>query len=1182
LEEREAERLRTEQLREEERLRAEQALEAERRRAEQSREDERIESQRRTDALVGALQSRDVEERGPRQVPLTVKLKGLYDTFKPMIGHLPNELEAVSMWLLQFQNLCVKFEVEENVKVLVFQQLLSEKGRRVISKLSEEQAGNFQTLVASLQAEFKLSPGKYLELFLAVRKQPTETYLNYVSRLEMNYQQYLRSRNIELCDSNRDLFNLRISDVVKAALPPYLFNFILVRESGVGWLHPTALATCLDELVNEQAANRGGHQQHHSNSNPNQNVRPSFEASRPHSSNQNHRGNGGNRRPFGVNFSQNSENSYSGNGHTSNSNGNGGAHGEGWRRPSGFGRPSRNGGAPSRGIQRGRGSSHPPRSHSSDGNIPTRSVNFAGHMVRHDTIIEEDLQSESEITLVKSCVRDRVEPVKSAPVEEIISFDVNFVEDVSSYCDQSNLNCMFTASCDNQSMVCLLDTGASITLLNPSRVPAHLRTSENGRGRVDVKSVFGHVYTCDVYLLPIRLEEDTHQQQYSKDIPEVYIMVGVHPLVDATQAIFALADYNTLLANAQQYRNYFNNIYTHPDEHNNLIFDTNTNLEIECDDVTNHLHYDNMVELHDTNLFDEVENNCSENTIMSNVEDEIFEDEISSSGSTDDDVISDDNLVDSMGYDMSMNEVMAVEECRDLAACNAVTRSMSNARETQVSKNLCGLFFKEVILSEDAKSFAELQREDADLAEFFQLAKDKKGGFFTDSESNLLFKKVCKDGVEENLVLVLPQSKVKDVLSLAHDHLCHYGGLKTYQLVSQKFYFKSMKKRVLAYCAGCESCALRRRVTKADNVPISKVPKPMQSFSVLAMDVFGPLYMSAKKNQYILGIIDIATNYVFAYAIRDLKASTICGELLKCVSITGFPVAIINDNQSSQTSGLSQAVYQLLGIELRRTTPYHSNANASIERFWGICRQMLAHLSGTKFKHMWDTLLPYLLFAYHTMINESSGLSPFEMIYGHSCRSMLNVMFDRWSGVSELELPKLSKNDAEFFKNLQESIALAMESAMKTRMKSEDRYIDIYNKHAKAKSFQVNDQVMILQPSSSSKVKVTWIGPCSISRVMSDNSYLVHNPKDGSTKLLHSNKLRLFVPNVCHIGMIDYHDRDFGNIIEMPVFQAEVGNDEFDLRLDKLELDHLSNDERLKLVKLLKSYQDIFQTNQEV
>jgi hypothetical protein len=65
-----------------------------------------------------------------------------------------------------------------------------------------------------------------------------------------------------------------------------------------------------------------------------------------------------------------------------------------------------------------------------------------------------------------------------------------------------------------------------------------------------------------------------------------------------------------------------------------------------------------------------------------------------------------------VGYDMGVNEVMTVEECRDLAACNAVTRSMSNSRETEVSKNLCGLFFKEVILSEDAKSFAELQRED--------------------------------------------------------------------------------------------------------------------------------------------------------------------------------------------------------------------------------------------------------------------------------------------------------------------------------------------------------------------------------------------------------------------------------------------------------------------------------------
>ena len=44
----------------------------------------------------------------------------------------------------------------------------------------------------------------------------------------------------------------------------------------------------------------------------------------------------------------------------------------------------------------------------------------------------------------------------------------------------------------------------------------------------------------------------------------------------------------------------------------------------------------------------------------------------------------------------------------------------------------------------------------------------------------------------------------------------------------------------------------------------------------------------------------------------------------------------------------------------------------------------------------WDKLLPYLLFAYREVPHESTGFSPFELLYGRSVRGPLDVIKETW------------------------------------------------------------------------------------------------------------------------------------------------------------------------------------------
>ena len=50
----------------------------------------------------------------------------------------------------------------------------------------------------------------------------------------------------------------------------------------------------------------------------------------------------------------------------------------------------------------------------------------------------------------------------------------------------------------------------------------------------------------------------------------------------------------------------------------------------------------------------------------------------------------------------------------------------------------------------------------------------------------------------------------------------------------------------------------------------------------------------------------------------------------------------------------------------------------------------------TKFEMQWDKALPYILFAYREVLTETTGFSPFEMLYGRKIRGPLDILKETW------------------------------------------------------------------------------------------------------------------------------------------------------------------------------------------
>ena len=73
-------------------------------------------------------------------------------------------------------------------------------------------------------------------------------------------------------------------------------------------------------------------------------------------------------------------------------------------------------------------------------------------------------------------------------------------------------------------------------------------------------------------------------------------------------------------------------------------------------------------------------------------------------------------------------------------------------------------------------------------------------------------------------------------------------------------------------------------------------------------------------------------------------------------------------------SHLLQELDQRIGINLIKTTPYHLQTDRFVERFNQILKQMLRIVIQEE-RRDWNTLVPFVLFAYHEVPQNSTDLA---------------------------------------------------------------------------------------------------------------------------------------------------------------------------------------------------------------
>ncbi len=435
---------------------------------------------------------------------------------------------------------------------------------------------------------------------------------------------------------------------------------------------------------------------------------------------------------------------------------------------------------------------------------------------------------------------------------------------------------------------------------------------------------------------------------------------------------------------------------------------------------------------------------------------------------------------------------------------------------------------------------------------YFAILKDRLYRVTQDAQSK-----------QDTTQLLVPKSRREMLFQAAHCNPMagHLGQAATLNRLMARFFWPGIHENVRRWCAACRECQLVNPPA-SPKAPLRPLPLMQVPFERIGMDLIGPLERSARGHRFALVLVDYATRYPEAVALRNISAKSVAEALFSMISRVGIPKEILTDQGTAFMSRTIRELYELLGIKSVRTSVYHPQTDGLVERFNRTLKTMIRKFVHEDAKN-WDKWLEPLLFAVREVPQASTGFSPFELLYGRQPRGVLDVLRETWE-----EGPSESKNEIQHVLDLRTKLHTLGQLSMENLLQAQDKQSRLYNRGTRLRKFAPGDKVLVLLPTSSSKLLAKWQGPFEVTRRVGDLNYeVVRTDRSGARQIYHLNLLKKW------------------SEVE-PVMLATAVSGEDDLgpevitKIQSLTLapggDHLSPSQLTDVARLQKDFADVF------
>ena len=443
------------------------------------------------------------------------------------------------------------------------------------------------------------------------------------------------------------------------------------------------------------------------------------------------------------------------------------------------------------------------------------------------------------------------------------------------------------------------------------------------------------------------------------------------------------------------------------------------------------------------------------------------------------------------------------------------------------------------------------QENDPTLAPLWEMAgqdAETNSGFYIHDKTKLLMRRDRPNGKKSQRVwtskdqIVLPRKYRDQVLQTAHNDMTsgHQGSKKTLERITRKFFWPGIRAQVKHFCKSCGPCQRANRNPKVRVAPLKPLPVIRQPFSFISADFVGPLPETPDGNRYILNIIDHATKYVESYPFRTADAQTAEKAITDVISRHGKPETLLTDRGSYFVSESFTTFLSENGVRHLTSSAYYAQTNGQIEKFNGTQKTMLKILSENS-DRPWDTMLPWLLFAYRSARHDTTGFSPFFLLYGREPRDNLDIAYDRWAGIEPTEEMPCDKYTHDLVATLRRALSEAHASAEHAASDRKRRYDR--SKKALLREFQPGQMVLVRLPQVGKQLRNPLQGPYPIHAKVGTHTYLVNTPdKRQKIRVMHVNQLQKWTGREQQVVTVECcpMDESIGSVLPQYLEPTEI------------------------------------------
>jgi hypothetical protein len=321
----------------------------------------------------------------------------------------------------------------------------------------------------------------------------------------------------------------------------------------------------------------------------------------------------------------------------------------------------------------------------------------------------------------------------------------------------------------------------------------------------------------------------------------------------------------------------------------------------------------------------------------------------------------------------------------------------------------------------------------------------------------------------------------------------HLGRDKTVEQMQRRFFWHGMTSRVGEYVTSCDACQRNKPSQRLTPGLLMPIASPTRAAHTWTMDLITQLPKSRAGNDAIVVWVCKFTKLRHYAACKTAIGAPALARLFLSTVVRqhGMPERVISDRDPRFTAHFWRAFWTSLGSTLDMGAAYHPESDGQTENANKTLEIMLR--SVVDFTQVdWDEHLAAAELAFNNSKNETTGFTPFYMMYGREARMPIDLALAPLT--SAADNPAAAEATARWRAALQQASDNTARQQRRQKL-----YADRTRREVR---FAVGDRVLLStqhlkligERKRARKLTERYIGPYRVRRVVNANAYELELP----------------------------------------------------------------------------------------